>query len=143
MRGKLYDHASDDVVGLAQVPTFNEARALCAGNCAQDPFPGSPADQIRPFNEARALCAGNCCPTKVLGGASWPATAFNEARALCAGNFPIGPDNWCSKVTRLPSMRPALYARETSHDLAGLQSLSSVCPPSMRPALYARETEVN
>ena len=32
----------------------------------------------------------------------------------------------------LPSMRPALYARETGEYIG--------CVPSMRPALYARET---
>ena len=59
------------------------------------------------FNEARALCAGNS-PPKTKSPLEF--LSFNEARALCAGN--------CASERKfppidLPSMRPALYARET------------------------------
>ena len=44
-------------------------------------------------------------------GLGWRQRGFNEARALCAGNFP------CAGIAAglsNASMRPALYARETS-----------------------------
>ena len=131
MRPALYARetasAVEETHALA-VP-FNEARALCAGNFDDSSSTSAPnAPSMRPalyaretwpyrrripfrtgpFNEARALCAGNwrCGPDGAIS-----TRAFNEARALCAGN--------CQTVTQRiedtdPSMRPALYARETN-----------------------------
>ena len=48
MRGKLPPCAYTSSVRF--ITSFNEARALCAGNSDH---------QKSPFNEARALCAGN------------------------------------------------------------------------------------
>ena len=76
MRGKLTrSRASATGIG-----SFNEARALCAGN-----WDLVSMSRVLPsaFNEARALCAGNwdlVSMSRVLP------SAFNEARALCAGN---------------------------------------------------------
>ena len=79
MRGKL--SISTVQRRRAGLQTFNEARALCAGNFPRLSYDISIARN--PFNEARALCAGNLRPWRV------------------------------NKPRRPPSMRPALYARET------------------------------
>ena len=96
------------------------------------------------FNEARALCAGNFeCSRgeRFMRGKLCPSTVgkpFNEARALCAGNCRARTFGRSSYV---PSMRPALYARETPTILLRVQWLRTpTILPSMRPALYARET---
>ena len=107
------------------------------------------------FNEARALCAGNLPERRGLSGRD---RGFNEARALCAGNYAIialaESGDWASmrpalyaretdpgpRVDILPapaSMRPALYARETARTSPARRSTKRA---SMRPALYARET---
>ena len=64
-------------------PSFNEARALCAGNC---PEAYNNLSLLWSFNEARALCAGNCVFARSMDAYN---PSFNEARALCAGNYQI------------------------------------------------------
>ena len=77
MRGKL----ATEIRAARSGNRFNEARALCAGNCPLylQTHPAEPR-----FNEARALCAGNCPEAYNNLSLLW---SFNEARALCAGNF--------------------------------------------------------
>ena len=101
MRGK-FPRQAPRVVRIH--PSFNEARALCAGSSRLLQFHG-----VVPctFNEARALCAGSW-PKAVAAArrplpsmrpahyarevrtTSFPRThgpsSFNEARALCAGS---------------------------------------------------------
>ena len=60
MRGKL---AHGPNAKLSPAIPFNEARALCAGNCAYDN--ATFYLQIA-FNEARALCAGNSAETRCI-----------------------------------------------------------------------------
>ena len=55
------------------------------------------------FNEARAFCAGNRFGRR--------AASFNEARAFCAGNRRRSTSP-VDALAGLPSMRPALSARE-------------------------------
>ena len=57
-----------------------------------------------------------------------PENAFNEARALCAGNF----RHWSRLTTvgkTIPSMRPALYARETPAQFPYFLVMRSVLIP--------------
>ena len=132
MRPALYarETTAARAAGRSPDPPFNEARALCAGNSTNGlAGPGVPQPSMRPalyaretlaatgrcdgwrrpFNEARALCAGNC-PAHDRAGL--PTHAFNEARALCAGN--LSTPSTRNAVIAPPSMRPALYARETN-----------------------------
>ena len=111
MRPALYARETF-TAAMASTPagtrTFNEARALCAGNCRM--LRSSRKVRVLPsmrpalyaretaehatcvvrescysFNEARALCAGN---SPVLANSVCPLRdSFNEARALCAGNY--------------------------------------------------------
>ena len=61
-------------------PSFNEARAFCAGNHMGQ---WRADQQGSGFNEARAFCAGNL--TVTYNGLQ-ENRSFNEARAFCAGN---------------------------------------------------------
>ena len=128
MRGKLCRVSRPAIAG------FNEARALCAGNCG-----GKPHEhwiQMDRFNEARALCAGNserpARPPRHTPPASMrPALYARETRVL--------RDDYLPDIVTA-SMRPALYARETCHGT--LINRANSIWASMRPALYARETEM-
>ena len=119
--------------------TFNEARALCAGNSATGNSERCPArifmrvlrfsPSMRPALYARETDALARHPPRGLAPSMRPAlyareTSFNEARALSSAS---------ASHDVIPSMRPALYARETRR--------ATPFSPSMRPALYARETD--
>ena len=65
---------------------------------------------MRAFNEARALCAGNVVHAAHM---AQHRPAFNEARAFCAGNGAAEQPGGAQRY--LPSMRPALCAREMAH----------------------------
>ena len=106
---------------------FNEARALCAGSWA---WCSKSSDSPLAFNEARALCAGSC---RASAG-SRPAPSFNEARALCAGSWPVAAIS--TSIWLCPSMRPAHCAREVVESNSVLDIGRA---PSMRPAHCARE----
>ena len=72
----------------------------------------APLPSMRP-----ALYARETAPQKLSSGVIRSTSSFKEARALCAGNSERMPLLDTGLFAPLPSMRPALYARETGENV--------------------------